>query len=126
MENVYLKVQGKADSSLIKEYDKNSLFRNVRKDDSVLILVVDYSEFEIPKGQIFNFIEIPNKPIIAVQSQLILISIFQKEIDFLPNGHKALVAVRFMDKKIDGNIFPTIKEYGENTDFIYISTQLMD
>lgn len=122
--NIYIKIQGELDSAALFDYDKNKHFEKFKKDGSVLILLVDYSEFEIWVGQQFNFIQVPKGPVLETKTELLMVSIFAKSIDVLSEGHKAVIALKFYGV-INPYIFPKVNKYGENTRFIYISTQIM-
>ncbi len=120
-----MRIQGELDSASLFDYDRDTHFGKFKKDKTIIMLLVDYCEFDIEIGQTFNYIQVPKGPVLEIKTELLVVSIFGKSIPILSQGLKALIALKFYGE-INPYIFPTVKQYGENTKYIYISTQTMD
>lgn len=100
-----LKIIGKPTSEVIESYQ--NVLRYNRSNTSEVILFCDYSEFDIPVDQTFNYIEnTQGKKVYSDPFTLVNISQeFGLPFDIIPRGYKTICKFSFI-----GKIPPAIKE----------------
>lgn len=85
MKNYYLRVQGQLSFESIKKANIN-----MEKTESNIALILDYSDFNIPKDSLFNYIRIDDKTY-RINGQLIYITQqFSLPFDEVPIGWKTV------------------------------------
>lgn len=118
MEKEYIKVVGILSESLNNKF--SNIFKPWDKKKDI-VLLCDYSEFDILVKHVFNEIIVYEKTPKSIVCKVLLKKISQeffKEYDMVPKGHKTICLFEFLDGKIPELIYklPVIEGWHQATD----------